>query len=58
LHSRQRGRFAGGWLAGEFDTNTGRVRGIAATVEIILPIAAVALGMAIFALVLYFSVAA
>ena len=39
------------WLSGEFETHTGPVRGSRATVEIILPIAAVAIGLTVFAIV-------
>jgi len=45
----------GRWAAGEFDIWQGRVKGINAAVEILLPIAAVAFGMTAFGLVLYFT---
>ena len=42
------------WLACEFTTRTGRLSGTEAAVQILLPIAAVSIGMTIFGLVLYF----
>jgi hypothetical protein len=42
------------WLAHEFDVDTGRMKTTVAAMEILLPIAAVAFGMTIFALVRYF----
>lgn len=42
------------WLAHEFDIDTGRIKATVAAMEILLPIAAVAFGMTIFALVRYF----
>jgi hypothetical protein len=42
------------WAAGEFATGTGPLSGRAAAMQILLPIAAVAIGMTIFGLVLYF----
>jgi hypothetical protein len=39
------------WARGEFDIGQGHVSGAAATVEILLPIAAVAFGMLAFAIV-------
>ena len=41
------------WVAGEFDTWTGPVKGANATVEILLPIAAVAVGMTLLGLVFH-----
>jgi len=41
----------GDWLAGEFDSGEGRLTGAAAAVTALLPLAAVAVGMAIFAVV-------
>ena len=45
------------WLDREFDAHTGRLKGMAAAIEILLPIAAVAFGMTIFALVRYLDLA-
>jgi hypothetical protein len=42
------------WLAHEFDVDAGRMKTTVAAMEILLPIAAVAFGMTIFALVRYF----
>lgn len=42
------------WLSGQFETWPGRVAAHEAALEILLPIAAVALGMTIFAVVLHF----
>jgi hypothetical protein len=41
------------WAAGKFDTSTGSVRGANATVEVLLPIAAVAVGMMLLGLVFH-----
>ncbi len=41
------------WREGEFDTWQDRVKGTNAAIEVLLPIAAVAFGMAAFAIVLY-----
>jgi hypothetical protein len=41
------------WAAGEFDTSTGSVKGANATVEVLLPIAAVAVGMTLLGLVFH-----
>jgi len=46
------GRFRD-WAAGEFDTWQDRTQGWKAAVEVVLPIAAVAIGMAAFAIVLH-----
>jgi hypothetical protein len=46
------------WLSGEFETWPGRVGARDAALEILLPIAAVALGMTLFAVVLHFDVGA
>jgi hypothetical protein len=46
------------WLGREFDAHTGRLKGTAAAIQVILPIAAVAFGMTIFALVHHFDVGA
>jgi len=46
------GRFRD-WAAGEFDTWQDRTKGWSAAVEVLLPIAAVAIGMAAFAIVLH-----
>jgi hypothetical protein len=45
----------GNWTKREVEISTGRVRGTLATMEILLPIAAVAVGMVAFALVLHFA---
>ena len=39
------------WLGREFDTHTGRLSGSTAAIQILLPIAAVAFGMTLFAVV-------
>jgi hypothetical protein len=44
------------WARGDFETRHGRLKGVVAAVEILLPIAAVAFGMAAFAIVLHFAV--
>jgi hypothetical protein len=41
------------WAAGEFDTLTGPVKGADATAEVLLPIAAVAVGMTVLGLVFH-----
>jgi hypothetical protein len=41
------------WAVGEFDTSTGPVKGASATAEVLLPIAAVAVGMTVLGLVFY-----
>ena len=41
------------WAAGEFDTLTGPVKGANATAEVLLPIAAVAVGMTVLGLVFH-----
>jgi hypothetical protein len=46
------------WLGREFDDHTGRLKGIAAAIQILLPLAAVAFGMTLFALVHHFDVTA
>jgi hypothetical protein len=46
------------WLAGDFDAWTGRLRATEAAVEVLLPVAAVAFGMSLFALVLHLTVGA
>jgi hypothetical protein len=43
------------WADGEVEISTGRVGGTLAAVETLLPIAAVAVGMAAFAVVLHFA---
>jgi hypothetical protein len=45
----------GSWTSREVDTSTGPVRGSLATIETLLPIAAVAVGMVAFAVVLHFA---
>jgi hypothetical protein len=42
------------WMAGDFDTWQDRVRGRNAAVEVLLPMAAIAIGMTAFAIVLHF----
>ncbi len=44
------------WLGRDFAAQTGRMRGTVAAAQILLPIAAVAFGMTIFALVRHFDV--
>jgi hypothetical protein len=44
------------WAACEFSTWTGGLSGREATMQILLPIAAVAIGMTIFGLIFYFDV--
>jgi hypothetical protein len=41
------------WAVGEFDTSTGPVKGASATAEVLLPIAAVAVGMTVLGLVFH-----
>lgn len=41
------------WAVGEFETLTGPVKGASATVEVLLPIAAVAVGMTVLGLVFH-----
>ena len=41
------------WAMGDFDTLTGRVKGANATAEVLLPIAAVAVGMTVLGLVFH-----
>jgi hypothetical protein len=41
------------WSVGEFDTSTGPVKGASATAEVLLPIAAVAVGMTVLGLVFH-----
>ena len=41
------------WAAGEFDTLTGPIKGANATAEVLLPIAAVAVGMTVLGLVFH-----
>jgi hypothetical protein len=43
------------WMAGDFDTWQDRVKGRNAAVEILLPMAAIAIGMTAFAIVLHFT---
>ena len=45
----------GNWICRDVDTSTGRVRGSIATIETLLPIAAVAIGMVAFAVVVHFA---
>jgi len=44
------------WSSGSFETSTGRISGREASMQILLPIAAVAIGMTIFGLVFLFAV--
>lgn len=46
----------GEWIASDFSTWTGKLTGGEAAMQILLPIAAVAIGMTIFGLVFYFDV--
>ena len=41
------------WMNGEFETSQDRVKGSNAMIEILLPLAAVAVGIAVFAIVLH-----
>src|SRR5258705_8463048 len=43
------------WMTGNFDTWQNRVRGRNAAVEVLLPMAAIAIGMTAFAIVLHFT---
>jgi hypothetical protein len=43
------------WMAGSFDTWQDRVKGRNAAVEVLLPMAAIAIGMTAFAIVLHFT---
>jgi len=43
------------WMAGDFDTWQDRVRGRNAAIEVLLPMAAIAIGMTAFAIVLHFT---
>jgi hypothetical protein len=43
------------WMTGSFDTWQDRVKGSNATVEVLLPMAAIAIGMTAFAIVLHFT---
>jgi hypothetical protein len=43
------------WMAGDFDTWQDRVKGRNAAVEVLLPMAAIAIGMTAFAIVLHFT---
>jgi hypothetical protein len=43
------------WMPGDFDTWQDRVRGRNAAVEVLLPMAAIAIGMTAFAIVLHFT---
>jgi hypothetical protein len=45
-----------GWTADEFATWTGRVSGLEAAMQILLPLAAVSIGMTVFGLVYFFDV--
>lgn len=45
----------GHWACRDVETSTGRVRGSLATIEVLLPIAAVAVGMMAFAVVVHFA---
>ena len=39
------------WLGSEFEAHTGRLKGVAAAAQVILPLAAVAFGMTLFAII-------
>jgi len=54
-HEHGRESFAQ-WLAGEFEAHRGRLKASQALIEVLLPIAAVSLGMTIFAITLHFAV--
>jgi hypothetical protein len=43
------------WVCRDVDTSTGRLRGSIASIELLLPIAAVAVGMVAFAVVVHFT---
>lgn len=43
------------WIGREVETSTGRLRGSAATTQIVLPLAAVAVGMVLFAVTVHFA---
>ncbi|MBI2761955.1 MAG: hypothetical protein HYX51_11090 [Chloroflexi bacterium] len=45
----------GHWVCRDVETSTGHVRGSLAAIEVLLPIAAVALGMVAFAVVVHFA---
>jgi hypothetical protein len=45
----------GRWVGRDVETSTGRVRGSLATIEVLLPIAAVAVGMVAFAVIVHFA---
>ena len=45
----------GHWACRDVETSSGRVRGSLATIEVLLPIAAVAVGMMAFAVVVHFA---
>lgn len=51
----QRTDLFGSWTTREVETSTGRVPGTLATMEALLPIAAVAVGMVAFALISHFA---
>lgn len=55
LGRRPHGKFRD-WLGGEFETRDGRLKGSDAAFAVLLPLAAVAIGMTAFALVLHFVV--
>jgi hypothetical protein len=46
------------WLSGAFETRTGRLRSSEATAQILLPIAAVCIGMTLFGIVLWLTLPA
>jgi hypothetical protein len=45
----------GNWVCRDVETSTGRMRGSIATIEALLPVAAVAIGMVAFAVVVHFA---
>jgi hypothetical protein len=48
----------GDWLGRDFEDHTGRMSGVDAAIQIILPLAAVAIGMTIFAVVHHLDIGA
>lgn len=55
IDPRAHGRFRD-WLGGDFETRDGRIKGSDAAFAILLPLAAVAVGMTAFAIVLHVAV--
>ena len=44
------------WTSGDFETWQGRLKGKDAAVQILLPIASVAFGMTLFAIIMHFTI--